>query len=242
MFKLIRQGFGPILKPHISFPWEKDGVFNPGITKIGDDIYLLYRTANEKEVNISRFGLAKSQDGLNFERLSKEPIFESKENFDKWENEDSRITKIGEDFYITHDLENGAKHPLLIHSSQLNDVKIGPGLSPIKTSDGWLLIYQHTRREELTNRLIYSIRAALLDLNDPTKLISKLDYDILIPERPYETEKEIGIIFPTGGFVHDDTLYVYYSASDRYVCLATGSLSDLLSELKQPFSSNSDHC
>lgn len=232
MFKLTRQGFGPILKPHINFPWEKEGVFNPGVTKIGDDIYLLYRATNDKETDISRFGLAKSQDGLNFERLSNEPIFESKENFDKWENEDPRITKKGDDFYITHDLKNGTEHQLLIHSLHLADVKIGPGLPPIKTSEGWLLIYQHMGREDSTNRLVYSIRAALLDLEDPTKLISKLDYDILVPERPYETEKEVGIVLPTGGFVHDDTLYVYYGASDRYVCLATGSLSELLSELK----------
>ena len=49
----------------------------------------------------------------------------------------------------------------------------------------------------------------------------------------YETEQKTGIVFPTGGFVKDDTLYVYYVASDRYVCLATCSLSELLAELKK---------
>jgi predicted GH43/DUF377 family glycosyl hydrolase len=138
------------------------------------------------------------------------------------------------------DLKNWTNHHLLIHPSHVDDVKIGPGLPPIETSDGWLLIYHHVRKEATTNRLIYSARAALLDLNDPTRLIAKLNYDILAPERPYEIEKEIGIVFPTGGFVHDDTLYVYYGASDRYVCLATGSLSALLAELKQTLVEEAD--
>ena len=64
-------------------------------------------------------------------------------------------------------------------------------------------------------------------------IIGKLPYDILAPEMPYEKEKASSIVFPTGGFVVDDTLFVYYGASDYYICLATGSLSALLLELKQ---------
>jgi glycosyltransferase involved in cell wall biosynthesis len=88
-------------------------------------------------------------------------------------------------------------------------------------------------KETELNKPIYSIRAALFDLKDPTRLIAKLPYDILFPETSYETENCSGIVFPTGGFVSKDTLYVYYGASDRYVCLSTGSLKELLSELKQ---------
>lgn len=339
MFKLERQGSGPVLKPDDSLSWEKEGVFNPGVTKIGNDIYLLYRAIGETEAYISCFGLAKSSDGLNFKRVSKEPVFRPKEFFDKWGVEDPRITKIDDDFYITYvavakrilregvpekhflpletaaallktkdflsfenlgiisspnsdnkdttlfpkkingryymlhrpnrwtkewfkgpyekfvseglpcdvkdlpeipsiwiasslDLLNWIDHKMLILPSHKLDVKIGPGAPPIKTKDGWLLIYHHVRQEEKTGRLIYSARAALLDLEDPSKLIAKLDYDILSPEMPYETEKNIGIVFPSGAYVENDVLYVYYGASDSYIGLATGSLSALLTELK----------
>jgi predicted GH43/DUF377 family glycosyl hydrolase len=43
----------------------------------------------------------------------------------------------------------------------------------------------------------------------------------------------VKVVFPTGGFVKDDILFVYYGSSDRYVCLATGLLSELLAELQK---------
>ncbi|MDP2944713.1 MAG: glycosidase [bacterium] len=340
MFKLTRQGSGPILTPDSNLPWEREGVFNPGVAKFGDEIYLLYRAIGERAAYVSRFGLAKSHDGINFERVSRNPVFEPREIFDKWGTEDPRVTKIGDDFYVTYvavpkrimkdglfakhflpletstallktgdflsyenlgiisppnsdnkditlfprlingryymlhrpnrwsrewfngpyekyvneglpcdvkdlpgtpgiwiassiDLKNWTNHRLLILPSHPFDTKIGPGVPPIETKDGWLIIYHHVHKEEGSGRLTYSVRAALLDLADPTRFLAKLPYDILTPERPYETEKEMGIVFPTGGFVAGDTLYVYYGASDRYVCLATGSLSELLAELKK---------
>jgi len=340
MFKLTRQETGPVLRPDSNLPWEKEGVFNPGVTKFNDDIYLLYRAVGERESYISRFGLAKSHDGINFERLSREPVFGPREIFDHWATEDPRITKINNDFYVTYvavakrimkdgssvkrflpletstallktkdflsyenlgiisppnsdnkditlfsrqingryymlhrpnhwskewfsgpyekylneglpcdvkdlpkvpgiwiassvDLKNWTDHHLLISPSHLSDAKIGPGVPPIETKAGWLVIYHHVKKDELTSRPTYSMRAALLALDDPTHLIAKLHYDILSPEMPYETEKETHIVFPTGGFVTDDILSVYYGSSDRYVCLAKGSLSELLAELKK---------
>ena len=340
MFKLTRQGAGPILTPDSSLPWESEGVFNPGVVKFGAEIYLLYRAVGERSAYISRFGLAKSQDGINFTRVAREPVFGPRESFDRWATEDPRVTKIGNDFYITYvavskrikkngswvkhslpletsaallktgdflsyenlgvisppnsdnkdivlfprlingryymlhrpnrwsrewfngpyekyvneglpcdvkdlpeipgiwiasstDLRNWTNHRLLMSPSHLSDAKIGPGVPPIETKDGWLIIYHHVNKEESTGRLIYSARAALLDLADPTRFLAKLPDDILAPETPYETENGTQIVFPTGGFVTGDKLYVYYGASDRYVCLAAGSLSALLAELKQ---------
>lgn len=340
MFKLTRQITGPILMPNQNLAWEKEGVFNPGITKFGNEVYMLYRAVGEREAYISRFGLAKSQDGLNFKRVTDEPVFVPREIFDQWAAEDPRITKIDNYFYISYvavpkrimkdglsikrflpletstallktndflnyenlgvisppnsdnkdivlfprlingryymlhrpnrwsqewfkgpyekyvneglpcdindlpetpgiwissslDLRNWTDHHLLILPTHPFDTKIGPGLPPIETEAGWLIIYHHVEKEEGTGQLTYSVRAALLDLKNPTIFIAKLPYDILKPEMPYELEQKTGIVFPTGGLVSGDTLYVYYGASDRYVCLATGSLKALLTELKK---------
>lgn len=344
MFKLTRHPAGPILRPAKEFEWEKEGVFNPGIAKIGDEIFMLYRAVGEREAYISRFGLAKSSDGINFERLSNEPVFGPGEFFDHWATEDPRITKIDDEFFVTYvavadrimkdgrsplrpfpletasallktrdfknfeklglispagsdnkdvvlfpkkirgrylalhrpnrwskewfstsyekfvdeglpcpierlpdqpsvwlawsdNLKNWTDHKLLLWPEHHLDEKVGPGLPPIETADGWLLIYHHVARNWNTGAFVYSIRAALIDLENPGRFISKLSYDILAPETPYETEAEAKIVFPTGGFVQGDKLFVYYGASDRYVCLATGSLSELLEELKR---ANSD--
>ena len=101
------------------------------------------------------------------------------------------------------------------------------------TKEGWLVIYHHVVFTETKDSFYYSARVALFDLDDPTRLIGKLPHHILAPEMPYEKEKISSIVFPTGGFVEGDKLFVYYGASDRYVCLATGPLSQLLAELKQ---------
>lgn len=131
------------------------------------------------------------------------------------------------------DLIHWDDHHLLLSPSHATDAKIGPGMPPIETPEGWLMIYHHVDQLENPKRFRYSIRVALLDLNDPTKIIGKLPYDILAPTEPCEKENGTQIVFPTGGFVSGDELSVYYGASDFSICLATGSVSELLAELKK---------
>ncbi|MFA5248675.1 MAG: hypothetical protein WC415_05725 [Patescibacteria group bacterium] len=342
MFKLKKQGNGPIFQPDSKLKWENEGVFNPGIVKLGKEIVMLYRAVGEKHSYISHLGLAKSRDGHHFTRCSTKPIFGPSHNFDKWGVEDPRITKIGSYFYITYvavskrimkdgqaisysppletavallrtknfssyenigvispkksdnkdtvlfpkkikgrycllhrpnhwtkewfagsyekyvhddipcsknnlpkfssiwiawsdDLKKWDDHHLLFEPSQEKGIKIGPGLPPIETKDGWLIIYHHVEKDSRTKKLIYSVRVALLDLKNPEKIISQLPYDILQPKKTYETESNTSVVFPTGGFVSKkNILYVYYGAADRYVCLATGPLDKLLLEFKKP--------
>src|SRR3989344_3051132 len=334
MFLLTRHENGPILSPDATLPWEKEGVFNPGVILVDDTVIMLYRAVGEVQSYISHIGLATSEDGITFKRAGTEPVFGPKEPFDMWGTEDPRITKIGDDFFITYvalanpvmtegkfssnieantallktrdfktfenlglispkdsdnkdivlfpkkingrycmlhrpnfwdkpwheiiknrgkitswpydvetlpehpgiwvawsdDLKNWTDHKLLLHASHHEDSKIGPGLPPIETKEGWLVIYHHVILTSKQDSFFYSIRAALFDLDNPTRLIGKLTHDILQPEMPYEKEQISKIVFPTGGFIKDDKLFVYYGASDRYVCLATGSLTEVLSE------------
>ncbi len=125
------------------------------------------------------------------------------------------------------DLIHWDDHKLIMSTYKSFDAKIGAGLPPIETRDGWLIIYHHVEKAG-AGRLIYSTRAALLSLKDPRRLLSDLPWSILEPETPYEKN----IVFPSGGFVKDDTLYVYYGASDASIGLATGSVSELLSDLR----------
>ncbi len=109
--------------------------------------------------------------------------------------------------------------------------KIAAGAPPIKTKDGWLLIYHGTCDQEGAGR--YLVGAMLLDLDDPTKVIARSKAPILEPEAWYEWEGfKGGVVYPCGAVVIGDTLYVYYGGADWHVCVATANLEQFLSELK----------
>ena len=108
--------------------------------------------------------------------------------------------------------------------------KIGAGAPPIKTKDGWLLIYQSVGYQDAGK---YKIGAMLLDLKDPTRILHRSKFPILEPHADYENYGfKGGVVYPCGAVVIDGTLFVYYGAADSYVCVATADLDRFLFELK----------
>jgi beta-1,2-mannobiose phosphorylase / 1,2-beta-oligomannan phosphorylase len=106
------------------------------------------------------------------------------------------------------------------------------GAPPVKTNDGWLLIYCYIRNY-ISSSKIFGIEAVLLDANDPKKVIGRSDIPLLFPERPYEMYGKIpNVIFPSGALVNNNNLGIYYGAADTSVCLATCRLDELLKELQ----------
>jgi predicted GH43/DUF377 family glycosyl hydrolase len=107
---------------------------------------------------------------------------------------------------------------------------IGAGAPPIETELGWLLIYHGVY--DTPNGYVYSAAAALLDINDPTKVIARLVDPLFVPEYEYELNGVVNnVVFPTGTALFDDTLYIYYGAADKCIACASVSLKELLNEL-----------
>ena len=107
---------------------------------------------------------------------------------------------------------------------------IGGGCPPIETAEGWLLIYHGVH--DTVKDYVYSACAALLDLHNPEKEISRLPYPLFKPDEDYELTGEVdNVCFPTGTIVKEDTLYIYYGAADEQIAVVSLSLSELLSEL-----------
>ena len=107
---------------------------------------------------------------------------------------------------------------------------IGGGCPPIETSAGWLIIYHGVY--DTVKGYVYCACAALLDINNPQKLISRLPYALFKPDHEWELTGEVNnVCFPTGAIVIDDTLYIYYGAADEQIACATVKLSELLNEL-----------
>jgi predicted GH43/DUF377 family glycosyl hydrolase len=108
---------------------------------------------------------------------------------------------------------------------------IGGGCPPVETEHGWIMIY-HGAKDGPVKGFEYSACAALLDLDDPGKVISRLPYPLFKPEESYELTGDVdNVVFPTGTTVFDDTLYIYYGAGDDIIATASVSLSGLVKEL-----------
>jgi len=116
--------------------------------------------------------------------------------------------------------------PLYDHESKY----IGGGCPPIETKQGWLLIYHGVK--ETTTGLVYSACAALLDLDNPSREISRLPYALFSPEYEWELNGEVNnVVFPTGTAVFGDTLFIYYGAADERIACASLSISSLVEKL-----------
>ena len=139
------------------------------------------------------------------------------------------LTELTKEFWEDYFL-NMHKHivmdPMLKHESSY----IGGGCPPIETEHGWLLIYHGVY--DTPTGYVYSACAALLDLNDPSKIIARLPYALFKPEYEWELKGEVSnVCFPTGTALFDDTLYIYYGAADEQIACASLSLKELLNEL-----------
>ena len=107
---------------------------------------------------------------------------------------------------------------------------IGGGCPPIETSVGWLLIYHGVH--DTSQGYVYCACAALLDLDQPEIVISRLPYPLFKPEKDWELSGEVDrVCFPSGATILGDQLYIYYGAAGECIACASMSLSALLAEL-----------
>jgi beta-1,4-mannooligosaccharide/beta-1,4-mannosyl-N-acetylglucosamine phosphorylase len=117
------------------------------------------------------------------------------------------------------------------------DELIGPGPPPLKTREGWLLIYHGIATHG--SACIYQAGVALMDLEDPSRVVSRGRSNILEPRELYELTGQVpNVVFPTGAIVerHDEEGFadpssdvrVYYGAADTCVGLAICTVDDLL--------------
>jgi beta-1,4-mannooligosaccharide/beta-1,4-mannosyl-N-acetylglucosamine phosphorylase len=157
------------------------------------------------------------------------PIYSrGKDRFDTW-------------FSVSPDLKFWGESRLVLGVEDVpfaND-KVGPAAPPVKTEKGWLTTFHAVDRQagrgkngwEPSWDKRYTAGIMLLDLEDPTKVIGMSKEPLIAPELPFETDEGFrqNVIFPGGMILEDDeTVKIYYGASDTVECLATASLSDLI--------------
>jgi predicted GH43/DUF377 family glycosyl hydrolase len=101
---------------------------------------------------------------------------------------------------------------------------IGAAGVPIETDHGWLIIYH-----AYGDKRIYRLGSALLDLEDPSKVIARPKRFVMEPVETWERKGDVpDVVFSTANPVLNGMVYVYYGGADRVIGLATCGLDELL--------------
>ncbi len=101
---------------------------------------------------------------------------------------------------------------------------VGSNGLPIETEHGWLLI-NHAYDEAH----VYRLGVVLLDLEDPTRVVSRPEEPIFWPEELWELRGDVpNVVFSNANPVVDGQVYVYYGGGDHVIGLATCALDELV--------------
>ena len=226
-------------------PYNPNYAYDPRLVKIDDTYYIIWCT----DFGGAALGLGMTKDFKEFIRLEN-PFIPFNRNgvlFPRKINgkymmlsrpSDSGHTPFG-DIFISEspDLVHWGRHRWVMTrggSGWWQSVKIGGGPIPIETSEGWLMIYHGVTGT--CNGFVYSMGAALLDLETPSKVLYRTRDYILTPEKPYETTGFVpNVAFPCATLVDADTgrMAIYYGAADTYVAVAYTNIHDLIPYIKE---------
>ena len=144
---------------------------------------------------------------------------------------DNGHTPFGNIFYSeSPDMTHWGCHRFVMGATEgWQSTKIGAGPTPIETTEGWLLIYHGVLTS--CNGFVYSMGAALLDIDQPWKVMYRTEPYILSPQMLYECVGDVpNVAFPCAALVDAETgrLAVYYGGADTVTCLAFADVNELI--------------
>lgn len=116
--------------------------------------------------------------------------------------------------------------PLLIEGPRASWqlIKVGNGSPPLETAQGWLVI---THGVGLMRS--YSLGAILLDLDDPSRVIARLDEPLLPPV--VHAGYVPNVVFTCGAIIHRDRLFVPYGVGDARIRVSSVPVQELLTAM-----------
>ena len=128
---------------------------------------------------------------------------------------------------LSPDLKHWGDHRILFRTRHAywDGARIGLACQPIEIPEGWLILYHGVRRT--TASQIYRTGMALLDKNEPWKVLRRSEEWVLGPQEDYERIGDVNdVTFVTGGIIMKELnrLYIYYGAADDKVAVATADM------------------
>ena len=250
-FRIDKRLPEPVYVPREDFekkliPGGNSGCEDPRITKIGSRLFMCYTAYNGKDVPRVALTSISVRDFLNKKwkwatpQLISPPAIDDKDAAlfpEKIKGAYAILHRIGISIWI--DFVNDLKFDgtrwigggiLMNPRTGVRDSrKIGIAAPPIKTKHGWVLLYHGISRKEDHH---YHLRAALLDVRDPRRVLVRTKNPIFEPELAYEKEGQVAnVVFSCGAAVIKDNLVVYYGAADQVIGVATMKFSEFLKKL-----------
>ena len=220
----------PIISP--TMPEEKRGCEDPRITKIRDTFYLTYtayeRMHPERSENIYT-ALATSKDLINWKKqgiivkdIKAAAIFPEKIDGKYFMFIGGKNIKIA----TSTDLINwdADKSPILDIRKGYFDNKYVEAGPPPWVYNGKLVLFFNTADEQF----IFHPSLALLDKNNPRKVLYRADKPLMTPTEDYEVNGKVNnVIFGSGLVEFKGTYFYYYGAADKVIAVATVSKEEL---------------
>ena len=236
-------------------PWEIFGCEDARVTKIDDMYYIFYTALSGVPFNAStiKVGLAKSKDLKTISEKHLVTPFNAKAMTifpkkikGKWvvmltAHTDMPPAKVAiahldriEDLWSA-DFWNSWHHNLvqwIIPLRRSKDDHIEVGSPPVETDSGWLIFYSYIKNY-FSGKPVFRIECALLDRENPQKIIGRILHPLLLPETEYELQGMVpNVVFPTGAVIAGENINVYYGAADTSCSVATARIKDILSQIK----------
>lgn len=236
-FNVVKEPFLIPAEEGIFKEYEEYGVEDPRITKLEEKYYITYSAYSRHGV---RIGLAVTKDFSNVKRISfiteadqrNVVLFPEKIN-DKYFRLDRPHTEINPWsiwLSVSPDLLHWGDARVIIKPQQYHwdEMKIGAGAPPVKTSRGWLVIY-HGVFQTMSGS-VYRLGLALLDIKDPSRVISVCDRWLLQPEEVYERTGYVpNVVFCCGVVPEKDgSIKIYWGGADQVMCVGTAKINELV--------------
>ena len=226
--------------------------YDPRLTKIDDTYYVMFAMDMEEKCSL---GLAKTLDFEEFEFMGMVAEGDVRNGVLFPEKINGKYMRLERPNKVA--LDGGPTSGSTVCLSQSDDLlhwesvaeimsgrfhywdeRIGSGPPPVKTEKGWLHIY-HGIAEHFGAASIYQGGVILLDLDNPSKLISRSKNNILEPREIWELAGQVpNVVFPSGMIVEDydengfakldSKVKIYYGAADTVVGLAETTIKELI--------------
>ena len=220
-------------------PFMPRYAYDPRLVKVEDTYYIMWCQDNYG----AAIGMAQTKDFRTFTRLEN-PFIPFNRNavlFPRKVNgrylllsrpSDSGHTPFG-DIWLSQSPDmtfwGMHRHVMSRGDKWWESVKIGAGAAPIETSEGWLLLYHGV--SSTCNGFVYSIGGAILDIDEPSRVLWRCENFLLTPEEAYEERGFVpNVCFPCATLQDADTgrIAIYYGAADTVVGLAFTRVDELV--------------
>ena len=219
-------------------PFMPPYAYDPRLVKVEDTYYIMWC----QDAYGPTIGIAKTLDFKRFERIEN-PYLPYNRNavlFPRKINGnyvmlsrpcDNGHTAFGDIFLSeSPDMEFWGRHRHVMGRSDnwWESLKIGGGAAPIETDKGWLLFYHGV--VNTCNGYVYSIGGAILDINEPSRVLHRCENYLLAPETDYEERGFVpNVCFPCAALTDaaSGRIALYYGCADSYVGVAFTTVTEV---------------